>query len=134
MVMAKYIYPAVFTPGEGGSFSIDFPDIDGCFTCGDNLEDGIEMAKDALSLMLTHYEDEKRIIPAASAINDLTVKGDQFATYISCDTTVYRRLMNNIAVKKTLTIPAWLNETATAAGINFSQILQDALKEKLNIL
>lgn len=132
--MAKYIYPAIFTLEEGGKYSIYFPDIDGCFTCGDNLADGIEMANDALALMLTHYEDENRKIPAASAINALTMKDGEFATYISCDTAVYRRLMNNMAVKKTLTIPAWLNETATAAGINFSQILQDALKEKLNLV
>ena len=132
--MAKYIYPAIFTPEDNGKFSITFPDIDGCFTCGDNLADGIEMATDALSLMLTHYEDETREIPPASAINNLTIKNEEFATYISCDTTVYRRLMNNMAVKKTLTIPAWLNETATAAGVNFSQILQDALKEKLNLV
>jgi len=132
--MAKYIYPAIFTPEENGKFSIDFPDIDGCFTCGDNLADGLEMANDALALMLTHYEDKKHEIPVASSINDLTIKNGEFATYISCDTAVYRRLMNNMSVKKTLTIPAWLNETATAAGINFSQILQDALKEKLNLI
>lgn len=131
--MAKYVYPAIFTPEEGGKFSIDFPDLEGCFTCGDNLADGIEMANDALALMLTHYEDNKRSIPEASAINDLTMKGDEFATYISCDTNVYRRLMNNMAVKKTLTIPSWLNDSAVAAGLNFSQVLQDALKKQLNI-
>ncbi len=104
--MAKYIFPAIFTPEEQGEFSIHFPDIENCFTCGDNLEDGIRMAVDDGS----------------------------FATYISCDTTVYRRLMNNISVKKTLTISSWLNDSAMAAGLNFSQILQDALKEQLNII
>lgn len=131
--MAKYVYPAIFTPEEDGKFSIDFPDLEGCFTCGDNLADGIEMANDALALMLTHYEDNKRSIPEASAINGLAMKGDEFATYISCDTNVYRRLMNNMAVKKTLTIPSWLNDSAVAAGLNFSQVLQDALKKQLNI-
>ncbi len=130
--MAKYIYPAVFTPEEE-KFSINFPDIEGCYTCGDSLADGMEMAEDALALMLTHLEDEKREIPAASSINSLTLSGDEFATYISCDTTVYRRLMNNLAVKKTLSIPSWLNDSAVAAGVNFSQVLQDALKQKLNI-
>lgn len=61
--MAKYIYPAIFTPEEGGKFSINFPDIDGCYTCGDDLADGLEMAQDALALMLTHLEDEKKVIP-----------------------------------------------------------------------
>ncbi len=101
--MAKYIYPAIFTPEANGQFSICFPDIENCFTCGDDLEDGINMAEDVLSLMLTHLEDTGREIPIASAINDLTTENGSFATYISCDTIAYRRLMNNTAVKKTLT-------------------------------
>lgn len=131
--MAKYIYPAIFTPEENGKFSINFPDIDGCYTCGDDLADGIEMAQDALTLMLTHLEDEKKEIPAASPINDIIVSNDEFTNYISCDTTMYRRLMNSTAVKKTLSIPSWLNDSAVAAGLNFSQVLQDALKEKLSL-
>lgn len=131
--MAKYIYPAIFTPEEGEKYSICFPDLSGCYTCGDNLADGMEMAQDALALMLTHLEDEKREIPAPSAINSLSVENNAFVTYISCDTTVYRRLMNNAAVKKTLSIPSWLNDSAIAAGINFSQVLQDALMQQLHL-
>lgn len=131
--MAKYIYPAIFTPEENGAFSINFPDINGCYTCGDDLADGIEMAQDALALMLTHLEDEKKEIPVASPIHDIIVSNDEFTNYISCDTTMYRRLMNNTAVKKTLSIPSWLNDSAVAAGLNFSQVLQDALKEKLSL-
>lgn len=131
--MAKYIYPAIFTPEGNGQFSIYFPDIENCFTCGDNLEDGISMAEDVLSLTLTHLEDKGHEIPVASVINDLTTENGAFATYISCDTTAYRRLMNNMAVKKTLTIPSWLNDSAIAAGLNFSQVLQDALKQQLNV-
>ncbi len=132
--MAKYIYPAIFTPEANGQFSICFPDIENCFTCGDNLEDGMNMAEDVLSLMLTQLEDKGREIPAPTAINDLSTENGAFATYISCDTTAYRRLMNNMAVKKTLTIPSWLNDSAIAAGLNFSQVLQDALKQKLNVI
>lgn len=131
--MVKYVYPAVFTPEEDGKFSINFPDIDGCYTCGDDLSDGMEMAQDALALMLTYLEDKKRDIPAASPINTIIMNGGEFATYISCDTVVYRRLMNKAAVKKTLSIPSWLNDSAVAAGLNFSQVLQDALKERLHI-
>lgn len=80
------------------------------------------MAQDALALMLTHWEDEKRAPPSPSPINTLTVNNGEFASYISCDTTVYRRLMNKTAVKKTLSIPSWLNDSAVAAGLNFSQI------------
>ena len=131
--MAQYIYPAVFTPEDGGMFSINFPDIDGCFTCGNDLADGIKMANDALSLMLTDFEDEGRTPPIPSEINDIEMKDGEFATLISCDTTLYRHIIDNATVKRTLTIPAWLNRTATDAGINFSQVLQDALKAQLNI-
>ena len=62
--MAKYAYPAIFTPEEYGSYSIVFPDLDGCYTCGDSLEDGIEMAEDALALVLYGYEKDGREIPA----------------------------------------------------------------------
>ena len=131
--MAKYIYPAVFTPEENGYFII-FPDFDSCYTQGNDIADGIHMAEDVLSLMLTHLEDKHQEIPKPSAINDMKTESDAFATYISCDTTIYRRLMNNTAVKKTLSIPSWLNDSAVAAGLNFSQVLQDALKQQLNII
>ena len=131
--MAKYIYPAVFHPEEDGGFSIFFPDIEGCYTCGDDLADGMEMAGDILPLMLVGLEDKNRDIPAPSAIAELEMEKGDFATLIPCDTTRYRLLLNNMAVNKTLSIPAWLNERAVAAGINFSQVLQDALKEKLGV-
>ena len=131
--MAKYIYPAVFTPEENGYFII-FPDFDSCYTQGNDIADGIHMAEDVLSLMLTHLEDKHQEIPKPSAINDLKTESDAFATYILCDTTIYRRLMNKTAVKKTLSIPSWLNDSAVAAGLNFSQVLQDALKQQLNII
>lgn len=130
--MAKYIYPAVFTPKENGYF-INFPDFDSCYTQGKNLEDSIHMAEDVLALMLTQFEDKHCEIPKPSAINDLIIESGAFTSYISCDTTVYRRLLNNTAVKKTLSIPSWLNDSAVAAGINFSQVLQDALKAQLHI-
>ena len=132
--MAKYVYAAVFTP-DGDGYSIDFPDLEGCYTCGDDLQDGIKMAQDVLSLTLVDYEDNKKKIPAASKLSavPLNLEAGEFASYIACDTTAYRRLLNSAAVKKTLSIPAWLNEAAMAAGVNFSQTLQDALKTQLGM-
>lgn len=132
--MAKYVYPAIFTPEENGKFSIHFPDIEGCFTCGENISDGLEMAKDALSLMLYDMEEEGSAIPTPTPLKAVQTEGTAFATYILADTFEYRKQFNNRAVKKTLSIPSWLNEIATAAGINFSQVLQDALKQRLNIV
>lgn len=131
--MAKYIYPAIFTPEKEGGYSIMFPDIDGCYTCGENLDDGLSMANDALALMLVQLEDDKEDIPAPTPINKLKLKKNEFSTLISADTIKYRHTLNNAAVKKTLSIPAWLNDAAISAGINFSQVLQDALKTQLHL-
>ena len=129
--MAKYAYPAIFTPEEDGSYSINFPDLEGCYTCGDSLEDGIEMASDALALVLYGYEKDGREIPAPSAPAAIPLSGNAFVNYIACDTLRYRKMYNNKAVKKTLTIPEWLNETAASMGLNFSQVLQEALLQKV---
>lgn len=127
--MAKYVYPAIFTPEDDGSFSINFPDLEGCYTCGDNLTDGMEMAKDVLALVLYGYESECKPIPAPSSLSAFKTANGAFVNYVVCDTMVYRKMHNNRAIKKTLTIPEWLNEEATALGINFSQVLQAALME-----
>lgn len=129
--MAKYAYPAIFTPEESGGYSIVFPDLEGCYTCGDSLEDGIEMAEDALALILYGYEKDGREIPAPSAPASFSLSGNDFVNYVACDTMEYRKMYNNKAVKKTLTIPEWLNEAASAMGLNFSQVLQEALMQKL---
>ena len=131
--MAKYIYPAVFTPEADGGFSVRFPDVEGCITCGDDLSDALKMANDALSIVLVGLEDEHKDIPKASEINALEMEDKEFASLISADTISYRVTLNNAAVKKTLSIPAWLNEAAVKAGINFSQTLQDALKSQLKL-
>lgn len=129
--MAKYAYPAVFTPEEGGGYSINFPNLESCYTCGTSLQDGIEMAEDVLALVLYEYEKDKKEIPAPSAPAALPLSGNEFVNWIACDTMKYRKMYNNKAVKKTLTIPEWLNETASDMGLNFSQILQEALMEKI---
>ena len=129
--MAKYAYPAIFTPEKDGSFSINFPDLEGCYTCGDSLEDGIEMAEDALALVLYGYEKDGRPIPAPSSPSVFTLSENAFVNYIACDTIAYRKMYNNKAIKKTLTIPEWLNEIASSMGLNFSQVLQEALLQKI---
>ena len=131
--MAKYVYPAVFTK-DGDGYSILFPDLDGCYTCGDDLANGMEMAEDALALFLYNFERESRPIPAATPLEKVSSADDSFVTYVYCDTLVYQKRNNNRAVKKTLSIPEWLNEAAASAGINFSQVLQDALKAQLQIV
>lgn len=131
--MAKYVYPAVFVPEEEGGYSIYFPDLDNCFTQAETLEDGIKMASDALCLTLYDMEENNQSIPKASSIRDIKTNGDEFTTLISCDTIEYRKFFNSKAVKKTLTIPAWLNSMAEREEINFSAVLQKALRSELNL-
>ena len=133
--MAKYVYPAIFTPEEGGLYSVRFPDIKNCFTGADSLPGAMEMANDALCLMLYDLEQEGEPIPPASALPDVQAQttGDEFASLIACDTIAYRKNHDNRAVKKTLSVPAWLNAMAESAGINFSATLQAALKKELDI-
>ena len=129
--MSRYAYPAVFTPEEKG-FSIIFPDLESCYTCGDTLEDGLEMARDVLALVLYGYEKEGRPIPLPTERTSIPLKEGEFVNYVVCDTMLYRTMHNNKAVKKTLTLPEWLNEEAMSIGINFSQVLQEALLQRLN--
>jgi len=129
--MAKYVYPAIFTPEEKG-FSVYFPDLEGCYTCGDDLQNALMMAEDVLAFVLYDLEREGKVIPEASKLSDVRVERvEEFVNYIVCDTIEYAKRHNSKAVKKTLTIPAWLNEAAIKAEINFSQVLQEALLEKV---
>ena len=131
--MAKYLYPAIFTPEEGGGFSITFPDIKSCYTQGDDLQDAYEMAADVLCLTLYGLEEEKAVIPPASDPKDIKAPANSFVSLVGADTLEYRKFYDNKAVKKTLTVPSWLNTMAEREDINFSQVLQEALKERLKV-
>ena len=130
--MSKYVFPAVFEP-EDGMYNITFPDLDGCYTCGDDLADAMAMAEDVLGGWLSRAEEQGAAIPKASVPSDISVSADCFVTLVLADTLEYRRKHSNKAVKKTLTIPSWLNDAAEAHAINFSKVLQDALCEKLSL-
>lgn len=130
--MAKYIYPAVFEK-EGDQYSISFPDLPNCFTQGEDLQDALEMAQDALCLVLYHMEKDGKEIPAATDIKKIKVSDNVFVTLIDCDTFEYEKFYKSKAVKKTLTIPEWLNDMAVKENINFSNVLQNALMEQLNV-
>ena len=130
----KYVYPAIFTPEEVG-ISVRFPDIKNCFTSGTDLADAMEMAEDVLCVMLYDMEEAGKDIPTASSVTNAQsdLEDGEFVSLVACDTIEYRKFHDNRAVKKTLSIPSWLNDMAERAGINFSGTLQEALKRKLNI-
>ena len=127
----KYVYPVIFEEAEEGGYNVTVPDISGTFTCGDDMADAIYMAEDVIAMMLADYEDEKKTIPVPSKIED--IKTDGIISLVVADTDEWRKLVDNRAVKKTLSIPSWLNAKAEKAGLNFSQVLQEALCSKLGV-
>ena len=126
----KYAYPAIFTKEHNG-YSVLFPDFDGtgfaCATGGDDLNDAMNMAQDALCLVLYHMEQDGHLVPKVSDVKAIDTAENEFVSLIACDTDEYKRFYDSRAVKKTLTIPSWLNTKAERKGVNFSQILQEAL-------
>ena len=124
----KYVYPAIFEDDDG-KIGVSVPDIPGCFTFGDDMAEALLMAEDAIAMMLVQYENEGQSVPVASSISD--IKTDGIVSFVLADTEKWRKQFDNKAVKKTLTIPSWLNSLAEKAGLNFSQVLQEALQSKL---
>lgn len=129
--MNRLFYPALFHKAEEGGFWISFPDIPECLTEGDNMDDAYNMAIDALGLCLADMEKNNIPFPAPSPVDKINVDADALLVVIEFDMLAYKKRTSSKSVKKTLTIPAWLNEQAIQLNINFSQVLQDALIEKV---
>ncbi|MCR5335058.1 MAG: type II toxin-antitoxin system HicB family antitoxin [Synergistes sp.] len=128
----NYIYPAVFEYAEDG-ISISFPDLPGCFSCAGSDEEAYFMARDAMRGWLLVAEECGDEISAPTPLKDVVLETNQRAVLIDVNLAFYREAYRNRAVKKTLTIPAWLNDLAEKEHVNFSFVLQTALKEHLNV-
>jgi len=126
-----YYYPAIFTTEEIG-YSVRFPDLPGCYTQGDTIEEAYRMSTSAIGLYAQN-EDGNFIFPQASAPSNITLEKDEFLVLIEFNLVEYLKNTSNKSVKKTLTIPSWLNNLAEQNNINFSNVLQNALKEQLNV-
>ena len=122
-----FVYPAVFHR-EDDTYWVEFPDLEGCQTYGGTLNETMACAQEALSgYLLTLLEENRELVPP-SDVSAVSYDGDSFVTLVTCDINQYQ---DTKAIKKTLTIPAWLNERAVSMGINFSQVLQEALMTKI---
>lgn len=131
----KYVYPAIFT-SEGGKILVSVPDLPGLHTFGDNMADALFMTQDAIEMWLWDAENKAEPIPPASSqkkIAKLCKSPEQVVSIVAADTDEYRRQNDTRSIKKTLSIPAWLNHQAEKANAPFSQILQQGLKEYLQI-
>ena len=125
------VYAAVFHAEEVGGYSVTFPDLPGCITEGDAIEEAVEMAEDALGIYLYTLKQDGQDLPEASNPSGVTLDSGEFINLVKWDEEAYLKKTDNRAVKKTLTIPSWLNHLAEERGVNFSQVLQDALKKQL---
>lgn len=121
-----FVYPAIFHHEED-SYWVEFPDLEGCHTFGSTVNETMEAAQEALSGYLLTLLEQGQTINAPSDITSICTENG-FCTLVSCDINQYK---DTKAVKKTLSIPSWLNDRAIAMGVNFSQVLQEALLIKI---
>ncbi len=128
----QYIYPAIFHYGNDG-ISVSYPDLPGCYTYGENETNALKNAREALELHLFGLEEDFEEIPKATSIKNIEINDNETLILIDIWMLPIRDQMKNKAVKKTLTIPKWLNDIAIKNDINFSQLLQSAIKEYLGI-
>lgn len=128
----RYVFPAVFAYYADG-IHITFPDIPGCVSFGQTEAAALEQAKEALGLHLYGMEEDGEEIPVASRLADVPVEPHHGVTLVEVFMPPIRLQLDNSAVKKTLTIPAWLNALAEEHHVNYSQLLQKALKDHLGL-
>ena len=121
----SYIYPATYEYEDNGTISVYFPDIDNCFTIGETIEECLSNAKECLELFVETELEEGKQLPNPSKYDDIT--GNKFLVIAD----VENMKKQNKAVNKTVTLPHWLNVAAEQEHINFSGVLQEALKERL---
>lgn len=122
-------YPAIFTE-ENGQYWVKFIDLEGCYSEGTSLAEAMENSKEAMGLFL---EDLKEYPKCTTNVKDIKLEKNQIISFISINMKEHKRKYENKSVKKTLSIPAWLNTVAEKENINFSKLLQKALMETLNI-
>lgn len=128
----RYFYPAVFTYEEGQEIAVFFPDLD-VATSGENEDDALLSARELLGVVLSGLEEDGEVIPKASSLRDVVVEKNEKVVLIDVFMPSYRMANVNRSVNRTVTLPAWLNAAALEVNLNFSQVLQEALKEKLAI-
>lgn len=127
-----YIYPAIFNY-EDKEIAISFPDLPGCYSCGKSDEEALYMAKDALGLYIVSAEEDGEELKIPSKLNSIKLSKNERVVLVEVNMPLFRESVQNTSVKKTLTIPKWINDLAEKNKINFSQVLQTALKNALGI-
>lgn len=131
----KGVYAAILTriPGENG-YTARVPDVNGCITSGGNMLETLDNIRDALAACLCTLEDYDEPIPQASAPENIAHDAESIVALVDFDTLKYREETDTRAVRKNVSMPAWLSDLADKRGINCSQTLQEALKKQLGFI
>jgi predicted RNase H-like HicB family nuclease len=122
----KHVYPAIFESSINGGYAVSFPDLPGCYSQGDSQSEAFTMAQSALSQWLEYLESEKQDIPKPTAITDIKVEQNDFTSLIRAD------IRDGRAVKRTVSLPKWMDEKVSEMGLSLSRVLQDALEKKIS--
>lgn len=125
--MAEYVYPAIFHSNSDGSYTITYPDLPGCISEGKSLGNAMYMAQAALSQWIEYLTDKKQLIPSASSLSDIDTASGEFVNFIRAD------IKDNSAVRRTVSLPKWMDDKVSESGLSLSRVLQDALKDRLNM-
>ena len=128
----RYLYPAVLTYEDGYEIAVTFPDLPGCATSGETEAEAVAAGREALGLHLFGMEEDGDDIPIPSHAKDIKLETGEVIAMIDVFMPSIRLNQKNKAVNRTVTLPAWLNAKAVECGINFSQLLQDAIKREIS--
>jgi len=120
----EFIYPAIFQANNDGSYTITFPDLPGCISEGKSLGNALSMAQQALTQWVGYLADKRQPIPAASPFAKIKAEGDDVVSLVRAETKDTR------AVRRTVSIPRWMDDEVTRDGISLSRVLQDALSDR----
>ncbi len=128
----RYFYPAVFTYEQGQEIAVEFPDLK-CATSGTNDHDALLSARELLGCVMNGLEEDGEEIPAPTPLADIQIQKNERAVLIDVYMPSIRQAHINRLVNRTVALPAWLDAAALEKNINFSQVLQDALKKQLHM-
>ncbi len=133
MCKETFIFPAIIKKLGDKDYNIRFKDFENIITYGESIDEAYNMAEDALKLEIFDLYNDKLEIPKSTDITNIKVKNDETLILVKVNMKNILKEYDNKAVKKTLTIPSWLNKLAEENKINFSQVLQDALKKEVGL-
>lgn len=125
--MNEYVYPAIFHANNDNSYTITFPDLQGCISEGKTLGSAMSMAQTALTQWVEYLTEKNQLLPAASSVQSVTAGKNEFVNLVRAD------IKDGRAVRRTVSIPKWMDDKVSENGLSLSRVLQDALKERLHV-